>query len=381
MTDSNTAELVGGGVYNNASLNLDGDSQIFNNTALSGGGIYTGASGTLDLEDPSVVFSNTPDNFGGVQPNLSDFNRELSGAYTTDGQFAQVVRSANALSFTNERGEVSRGRYLSRTKFVAIDWNNLTGRLIDGHIEWANGSTWSDGIVGTYMIDSRFTTVEQSGEQLTFTNERGEVSTGHFVTSTEVLAEDWGELPGTFIDGRIEWGNGTVWEAPDVPDVSGDYFIADRPTSISRSGNELLYTNERGEVSRGFYINQKEVRALDWGGLVGEIAKGVVRWGNDSVWVDDLSGEYTFNGETAAIAQAANLLTFTNEHGSVSQGRFLNETHVVATDWGGLIGEIVNGRLGWRNGSIWQPKTGYASADAIDRLFASVADDWLLLLQ
>jgi predicted outer membrane repeat protein len=378
--NDNTALGNGGGIFNNGELFLDADSRIFNNTALAGGGIYTAVSGTLDLEDPCVVFANTPDNFGGIQPEDCDVDSEVSGWWMIDGQFANVVRSGNALSFINERGEVSRGRYLSETEIVAIDWNGLTGQLVGSRILWANGSTWSDSIVGMYTISSQFVAVEQNGEQLKFTNERGEVSSGRILDSRHVVADEWGGLVGEFTHGRIEWGNGTVWAAPDVPDVSGDYFRSDRPTNISRSGNELLFTNERGDVSRGLYINQEEVRALDWGGLVGEIAKGVIRWGNGSVWVDDISGEYTFDGQTTGVAQAGNLLTFTNEHGSVAHGRFLNETHFIATDWGGLIGEIVNGRLEWRNGSLWQPKAGYASADAIDRLFASVNNDWLLLL-
>ncbi len=47
-------------------------------------------------------------------------------------------------------------------------------------------------------------------------------------------------------------------------------------------------------------------------------------------------------------------LVFTNEKGDRSRGRILlGGRRVIADDWGGLVGDIRDGEIVWRNGTDW----------------------------
>ena len=45
---------------------------------------------------------------------------------------------------------------------------------------------------------------------LTFTNERGDKTTGEFISTHRVRADKW-NLSGTVTGDRIQWDNGTAW--------------------------------------------------------------------------------------------------------------------------------------------------------------------------
>lgn len=66
---------------------------------------------------------------------------DISGDYTYNGP-TRVEQSIHTLRFINERGEESAGHFLSPTQVVATDWRNLTGEILGGSIEWANGTMW-----------------------------------------------------------------------------------------------------------------------------------------------------------------------------------------------------------------------------------------------
>lgn len=78
---------------------------------------------------------------------------------------------------------------------------------------------------------------------------------------------------------------------------------------------------------------------------------------------DNLSGTWVCKtkcpaggeGKTASISHSGEALTFTNEGGQSSAGRFTSATKVVAKGWGSLTGTIVNQgkELRWDNGTIW----------------------------
>ena len=72
-----------------------------------------------------------------------------------------------------------------------------------------------------------------------------------------------------------------------------------------------------------------------------------------------LEGNWCREGDrnkTTSISQSGNSLTFTNEFGNSSRGRFENSNTVVAIDWqGGLRGTISSdgNRISWGNGTSW----------------------------
>ena len=72
----------------------------------------------------------------------------------------------------------------------------------------------SPSLAGNWQYNGQACQIVQDGEALTFINERGDKSKGHFTSKTEVIATDWENgLVGTLADGdkRINWRNNTVW--------------------------------------------------------------------------------------------------------------------------------------------------------------------------
>lgn len=70
----------------------------------------------------------------------------------------------------------------------------------------------------------------------------------------------------------------------------------------------------------------------------------------------NLAGNWQYNGQACQIIQHGDDLTFINERGEQSEGRFNNKTQVIATDWeNGLIGTLADGgnRINWRNNTVW----------------------------
>jgi hypothetical protein len=290
-----------------------------------------------------------------------------------------VTQSGSVLTFTNENGGTAQGRFLSATRVIADGWGGLIGNLVDGRIEWANGTIWArpaSDISGQYTFSGMTTSVQQSGSNLTFTNEHGNTSSGRFLSATEVVATDWGGLTGTVGNGEIRWANGTVWtlstpSTQENPDIGGTYSFGSGTTTVQQNGDALVFINEHGNSSTGRFLSPTQVVATQWGGLVGNIVGNRIEWVNGTVWTlvaPVIAGDYAVDGRTARVEQSGGDLTFINENGGSSRGRFLSASLVIANDWGGLTGTIVNGRIEWTNGSVWE-------STALDRLFAAF-DDW-----
>jgi hypothetical protein len=67
----------------------------------------------------------------------------------------------------------------------------------------------------------------------------------------------------------------------------------------------------------------------------------------------DISGWFLTSGQAAQVLQLDGVVTFINENGGVSEGFFNTETQVVASGWGGLVGNVVGNEIQWVNGSVW----------------------------
>jgi len=97
-----------------------------------------------------------------------------------------------------------------------------------------SGSSAALSIDGAWSINNQPCQVIQSGDSLTFINENGQRSRGHFIRANAVIAVDWGNLEGrlgAYFKGQrmaateardafganvseIKWSNGTVWSRP-----------------------------------------------------------------------------------------------------------------------------------------------------------------------
>lgn len=97
-------------------------------------------------------------------PQVSGSSSALSidGAWSINNQPCQVIQSGDSLTFINENGQRSRGRFIRANAVVAIDWGNLEGRLGAyykgqrmaateardafganvSEIKWGNGTVW-----------------------------------------------------------------------------------------------------------------------------------------------------------------------------------------------------------------------------------------------
>ena len=66
------------------------------------------------------------------------------------------------------------------------------------------------------------TSIEQETLELKLHNEHGQISRGHFIGASEIIADDWGHLHAQVsADGnQIKWTNGSVWERK--PNCSGE---------------------------------------------------------------------------------------------------------------------------------------------------------------
>jgi Bacterial Ig-like domain len=322
---------------------------------------------------------------GNFDPPLSVPPADIGGQYVFNGQATSVTQSGTSLTFTNEHGSKANGRFLNSTQVIADGWGGLVGDLVNGNIVWKNGTVWSStaaaatSIGGQYTFDGQTTTVEESGSVLTFINEHGGQSQGHYLNATQVVATNWGNLVGNLVNGNIHWTNGTVWTftapaAQEIPVVGGTYTFNGQFTSIQQVGSTLVFTNEHGGTSQGEFLSPTQVVATQWGGLVGNVVGNQIVWTNGTIWTlfaPIISGEYTNGGKSAFVEQSGNDLTFINENGGTSRGRFLNASQVVASDWGNLTGIVINGRIEWANGSRWE-------SVVFDSLFAAF-DDWYLV--
>jgi len=212
----------------------------------------------------------------------------FTGTYWNDGKIPDRGEFAGTKSITSPPAK-SAVTLISALPNLAGRWSGVN----------AIGNSEGDGTE----------TIEQSPSdpnRLLFRNFGGDVSWGHFLNATTVIADDWqGGLRGTLEDnGRtIRWANSTSWSRP-APVVSALPSLAGRWTGVNASGNSegdgtetieqspsapnrLIFRNFGGDISRGHFLNATTVIADDWqGGLRGTIEnKGrTIRWANSTSW-------------------------------------------------------------------------------------------------
>lgn len=146
---------------------------------------------------------------------------------------------------------------------------------------------------------------------------------------------------------------------PDNFELAGKYFINGGVARVETRRGRMLLINENREAVRGIRVSRTRIAAPEWRAK-GTISEGSIFWDNGSVWcrrphcLPELAGRYRIRrrGRTR-ILQAGQALTFINEKGERSGGRFLNATQIVATDWKDIVGTIDGNRITWSNGTTW----------------------------
>jgi hypothetical protein len=137
------------------------------------------------------------------------------------------------------------------------------------------------------------TSVTQEGNSLTFHNEYGGKSKGHFASPNEVVADEWENgLRAKVSEGgsRLEWANGSVWRRKETS-LAGSWESDFKkgtwePTTIRQEGRKLWFTNEFGDTSEGAFESQTRVKADKWEGGLGATIENSdrIRWDNGTIW-------------------------------------------------------------------------------------------------
>ena len=69
--------------------------------------------------------------------------------------------------------------------------------------------------------------------------------------------------------------------------LEGTWYVGGDRGKVARITNDrgrLAARNENGDTSRLDYNGRGRVRALDWGGLTGEIRSDQIAWSNNTYW-------------------------------------------------------------------------------------------------
>ncbi|TQV88335.1 hypothetical protein [Aliikangiella coralliicola] len=71
-----------------------------------------------------------------------------------------------------------------------------------------------------------------------------------------------------------------------LPQLAGPWYISGAKTFVHQYGAQLVFINEHGSLSRGYFLSNTEVVAIDWGNLRGSLSGGntVIIWHNGTYW-------------------------------------------------------------------------------------------------
>ena len=143
--------------------------------------------------------------------------------------------------------------------------------------------------------------ISVNGPFLTFTNETGSTSSGHFgaMGQNVVTADQWNFVQGTLSpDGnRINWSNGTYWARCQSgggghrpPNLDGTWYRDGNRSlacSIRQRKKNVRLTNETGQTATGKIDGRRHV-TTNWSGtqIGGNISPdgNTINWDNGTSW-------------------------------------------------------------------------------------------------
>ena len=150
--------------------------------------------------------------------------------------------------------------------------------------------------------------------------------------------------------------------------LEGTWYVGGDRGQVARITNNrgrLEARNENGDTSRLEYNGRSRVRALDWGGITGEIRGNRIDWSNNTYWsrsqssvtsYSNLEGMWYVGGDRDKVARITNdrgRLAARNESGDTSRLDYSGRGRVRALDWGGITGEIRSDQIAWSNNTYW----------------------------
>jgi len=324
------------------SYDYDGDGRA---EAITAFGSLVGATDSVQR------FSPTGQPLGSIVANVGDFP-DLGGKWLVGDKSARIMQQGRTLVITNEQGIVSEG-LIAGTKIVAATDEHELGIVEQGTIRWTSGSIWQkQDLTGTYVVGGRLARIQQQGDELRIWNADGNLSAGNFTSSQAIVAKNFGGLTAQLEAGQIVWSNGDVWTKLDL---SPDYTNAAgaRVRVLNDGAGNLVLVNRAGEGAFGRWVSPTQIVVSDWGNVSATVRDGQILWSNGTIWSKNLkTGGTTAAGGRIGIQVRPNEILLTNRAGGTSRARLLDQTSVYAIDWK-VAGKLVNGRILWDNGTVW----------------------------
>lgn len=244
----------------------------------------------------------------------------------------------------------------NRPQQLCVFEGTKTGDIITG--------SWADMPGGSQQGSGTLTFRVENQNRMVVTNQ-----TGKFVAS--VLTRGG---PATASGARQAMRTDLTGTWYDYSPASG---LKGSISNIKQTGEKLVFTNVFNNSSEGYFVDNENVVATGWeGGLTAKLennGKKIV-WKNGSVWERslrpvasgrpnlagtwyDYSPAFGINGAVTKIQQDGNKLVFTNSKNDVSEGFFIDNINIIASQWeGGLKASVQDNarRIVWKNGSVWQ---------------------------
>jgi hypothetical protein len=297
---------------------------------------------------------------------------DLTGTYVVDGKLAHVQQYGDELRIWNQSGVLWAGSFTSPQTIAVSNVSGLTGQLDLGRIVWSDGSIWKKLDLSETYTNSAGGSVrilDNGGGNLVFVNRAGQGAFGRWISPTQVVAIDWGNVTGTVQDGRLAWSNGTTWNK-DLA-ANGSTALGGR-ISLQVRPDQILLTNRFGGTSRARLIDANTIYSIDWN-VAGTLSGDQILWANGTVWnafdhksfhaafSDVVSFPFpnltiagtTLTGGTISIQATPGKLTLVNRAGGTSQAQFLDATTLIAVDWN-VKGVLSGNKILWANGTVWK---------------------------
>lgn len=227
--------------------------------------------------------------------NISAQQVDLNGDwyFINDGQNQRcyINQRGVEVALTNEKGKVVTGFFKDNKYITIVNGGSLTGTLVNSkQIDWNNSTSWYRNPVagGAWFLrgNNEICSIIENGGLLTFINENGESSEGTR-DDNSVYAKKW-EIRGVFdfYKRNLRWDNGSYWFR--VSNLEGSYRFGNTQQlcQIIQDGIQLTFINENGEKSGGYFKDDKNLTATDWGNLSGFINwnEKNISWGNNTNW-------------------------------------------------------------------------------------------------
>lgn len=297
-----------------------------------------------------------------------DLIPDLDGNWSTAAALPTGIEQLGGqLTFINQAGASSAGRFLNADQVIATGWGNLMGTLSQGSIHWSDGSRWSPGAIasgrpdlaGLWESAGRDVRIVQSGNAITFINAVGQSAPGRFITNTIVAVDAW-RMQGFVLGNTILWSNGTFWNR--LSDFGGPYLGAsNRSVGVSQLERSLWFTTETGQLVRGTMTSASRIAETEGLRRRGTVTGNGILWDDGRIWtrLPDLRGDWirTSSGAPTYIEQTGSALLFVSEVGATTAARFTNPFRIETTAGFGQVLSvypIAQGTLLFSNGWLWK---------------------------